>query len=92
VDGDVYEGIFRVFSPHLELTVDVAHFVDPADPGKMSEDSVKTMVFHMKDVVRCSAVDTDLDYATNGKKPRKFPPHETLSTFRRFVQGDQMSL
>jgi len=34
--------------------------------GRISEDTVKSMVFHLHDVVRCSAIDTDLDYATKG--------------------------
>ena len=66
VDGNVYEGIFRTFSPLLELLVDQAHLVDAQDPGKICEEDVKAMVFNMKDVIRCSAIDTDLDYAIKG--------------------------
>jgi hypothetical protein len=33
----------------------------------MSEDSVKMMVFALTDVVGCTAVDTDLEYAIKGK-------------------------
>jgi hypothetical protein len=36
--------------------------------GRISEENVKSMVFHLNDVVRCSAIDTDLDYATKGYK------------------------
>jgi len=66
VDGNTYEGIFRIFSPQLELTLDVAHLVDAKDPGKICEENVRSMVFNMRDVIRCSAIDTDLDYATKG--------------------------
>ena len=33
VDGQIYEGLFRVFSPRLELTIDIAHLIDPIEPG-----------------------------------------------------------
>jgi len=46
--------------------LDVAHLVDAKDPGKICEENVRSMVFNMKDVIRCSAIDTDLDYATKG--------------------------
>jgi hypothetical protein len=48
--------------------LDVAHLIDVQDPGRMSEENVKTMVFNLKDVIRCSAIDTDLDYATKGQQ------------------------
>ena len=67
IDGLVYDGIFRVFSPRLELTLDVAHLVDPSDTSKIVEENVTTMIFPIDNVVSCSAVDTDLDYATKGK-------------------------
>ena len=50
----------------LELFVDQAHLVDAQDPGKICEENVKAMVFNMNDVIRCSAIDTDLDYAIKG--------------------------
>lgn len=68
IDGHIYEGIFKVFSPRLELIVDVAHQVDPNDPNKILEENVTTMVFPFNDIVRCTAMDTDLDYATKGHK------------------------
>ena len=33
LDSQIYEGLFRVFSPRLELTIDVAHLIDPNEPG-----------------------------------------------------------
>jgi hypothetical protein len=65
--GQTYEGIFRAFSPRLELTLDMVHPVDPKDPSRISEEKVSTMVFKLGDVVSCSAIDTDLDYAIKGK-------------------------
>jgi hypothetical protein len=66
--GQTYEGIFRAFSPRLELTLDMVHPVDPKDPSRISEEKVSTMVFKLGDVVSCSAIDTDLDYAIKGKQ------------------------
>ena len=40
-DGMVYEGVFRTFSPDLDITLEQAHKVDPDDPTKINPDSVK---------------------------------------------------
>jgi small nuclear ribonucleoprotein (snRNP)-like protein len=38
-EGDIHEGVFRCFSPNLDITLDQVHTVDPDDPtciGKIS--------------------------------------------------------
>jgi|APCry1669190288_1035285.scaffolds.fasta_scaffold315998_1 hypothetical protein len=40
--------------------------VDPKDPSKIVEENVTTMIFPLGDILRCSAVDTDLEYAAKG--------------------------
>ncbi len=47
-DGHQYEGVFRVFSSKLEISLDQAHEVDPKDPSRINPEKVeKTMVFPM---------------------------------------------
>ena len=45
-DGMVYEGVFRTFSPDLDITLEQAHKVDPDDPTKINPDSVKATGNH----------------------------------------------
>ena len=63
----MFEGLFRAFSPHLELTLDQAHKVDPKAPLKITPETVKdTMVFKLENIIQMSAIDVDLDYAVKG--------------------------
>lgn len=63
-DGVIYEGVFRTFSPDLDITLEQVHTVNPDDPGRIDPDSVKlTGVFSMKRIIRCWAVDVDLNAA-----------------------------
>ena len=41
-DGIVYEGVFRTFSPDLDITLEQVHQVDPEDPSKINPDTVKS--------------------------------------------------
>ena len=63
-DGIVYEGVFRTFSPDLDITLEQVHTVDPEDPSRINPKSVKsTGVFSMKRIIRCMAIDVDLNAA-----------------------------
>ncbi|GAB6030243.1 hypothetical protein CHUAL_005920 [Chamberlinius hualienensis] len=71
VEGPVYEGIFRTFSPQFELVMEMGHKVDPAIPPRAGQltisskdDIIPTLIFSSKDVVMMISANTDLDYAT----------------------------
>ena len=66
-DGKIYEGVFRTFSPEMDVTLAEVHQVDPNDPTRVDPLTVKsTGVFSMKRILRCVAVDVDLNYAKDG--------------------------
>merc|ERR1719189_2523067 len=50
IDGNIHEGLFRTFSPDLEITLEQAHLIDPKNPTKNpTADVVKEiMIFEMK--------------------------------------------
>ena len=63
-DGSTFDGLFRVFSPNLEITLEQAHLVDPNDPTKIDPDKVKAnIVFPFHEIVSVTACDVDLEYA-----------------------------
>ncbi|XP_064460351.1 ataxin-2-like protein isoform X4 [Ornithodoros turicata] len=74
-DGDVFEGVFRTFSPELEIVLEMAHPIDRSLAGlgssittllsslNNSHTIVGLMIFRLHDVVTLSAVNTDLDFA-----------------------------
>lgn len=63
-DGIIYEGVFRTFSPDLDITLDQVHQVDPEDPSRINPETVNpTGVFNMKRIIRCVAVNVDLNAA-----------------------------
>ncbi len=63
-DGIVYEGVFRTFSPDLDITLEQLHQVDKNDPTRINPETVKsTGVFSMKRIIRCMALDVDLNAA-----------------------------
>ena len=67
IDGNVHEGLFRTFSPDLEITLEQAHQVDPKNPTTITAEVVKEiMIFEMKEVLHMSAIGVDLDYAAKG--------------------------
>jgi hypothetical protein len=66
-DGEIFEGLFRIFSPKLEITLEQVHLVAPEDPLTINPDTVQeTVVFPMEKVVRCTAIDVDLNHAKDG--------------------------
>ena len=72
IDGNVHEGLFRIFSPNLEITLEQAHLVDPKNPVNITSETVKEiMIFEMKEVLHMSAIGVDLDYAAKGKRSYK---------------------
>lgn len=74
-DGDIFEGVFRTFSPELEIVLEMAHLVDRGLVGvsssittllaslNNSHSIVGLMIFRLPDVVTLSAVNADLDFA-----------------------------
>ena len=67
VDNNKFEGLFRVFSSNMDITLDQVHKIDPDDVTKISPETVKdTMVFPFHKVVAVTAVDVDLEYAAKG--------------------------
>lgn len=63
-DGIVFEGVFRTFSPDLDITLEQVHQVDPEDPNRIDPATVKsTGVFNMNRIIRCVAQEVDLNAA-----------------------------
>lgn len=63
-DGIVFEGVFRTFSPDLDITLEQVHQVDPEDPHRIDPATVNsTGVFNMKRIIRCVAQEVDLNAA-----------------------------
>lgn len=68
MDGSLFEGLFWVFSPELEISLRQAHRIDPKNPEKIDPQQVEDkMVFPMNEVLRVSALDVDVDYAVKGE-------------------------
>lgn len=67
LNGSVFEGIFRTFSSHFDVVLEMAHKVDPSDPKRIVVDEIADkLIFKAGDIVMMSAPDADLDYATRG--------------------------
>ena len=67
-ESTTWEGIFRVFSSQLEVTLEQAHLVDPKDPSKIT-DVKEVIVFPFEKVVLLTAANHDLTFAAKGKTP-----------------------
>ena len=65
-ESTTWEGIFRVFSSQLEVTLEQAHLVDPKDPSKIT-DVKEVIVFPFEKVVLLTAANHDLTFAAKGK-------------------------
>ena len=67
-DNAQFEGLFRVFSNKLEITLEQAHKVDPEDSSRIAPETVnEVIVFPLHKVVSVSAVDVDLEYAAKSE-------------------------
>ncbi len=78
VDGKTFEGIFSAWSPDLELVLEQAHPVSETNNNNNNGGSavngfsidpasvVEKLVIAAQNIVRCHAVDVDLDFATKG--------------------------
>jgi len=61
---DEYEGIFKTFSPDLEIVLELTHKVDPNNPDTVELKNVEEkMVFPLSSVVRYFATDVDMEFA-----------------------------
>lgn len=66
-DGSVFEGLFRTFSPDFDITLDHLHRVNPDDPTRINPETVSDLgVFSMKKIIKCVALDVDLNHAKDG--------------------------
>ena len=60
-----FEGIFKTFSPQMEMVLELVHEVDAEMPDCVKHETMKEkMVFPIKDIVRYYAIDVDLNFAT----------------------------
>ena len=71
-DNTQFEGLFRVFSSKLEITLEQAHqILDPSDPSRISPETVReTVIFPLNKVIAVTAVDVDLEYAAKQGTPK----------------------
>ena len=74
-DNTQFEGLFRVFSSKLEITLEQAHqILDPSDPSRISPETVReTVIFPLNKVIAVTAVDVDLEYAAKQGTPKAIP-------------------
>ena len=72
-DNTQFEGLFRVFSSKLEITLEQAHqILDPSDPSRISPETVReTVIFPLNKVIAVTAVDVDLEYAAKQGTPNR---------------------
>ncbi|KAK9497109.1 hypothetical protein O3M35_004486 [Rhynocoris fuscipes] len=65
LNGCIYEGIFRTFSPQFEIAVELAHKIDINNPLFISMDSiVDKIIFKPHDIIKLEILDTDVEFAT----------------------------
>ena len=74
-DNTQFEGLFRVFSSKLEITLEQAHqILDPSDPSRISPETVReTVIFPLNKVIAVTAVDVDLEYAAKQGTSKVIP-------------------
>lgn len=70
VEGSIYEGVFRTFSPQFELVMEMGHKIDPNIQNKSGilpisrkEDIIPMLIFSNKDLVMANGFNVDLEYA-----------------------------
>ena len=51
-EGDIHDGIFRCFSPNLDITLDQVHTVDPDDPTRIGK--ISDSVFYISEMALLS--------------------------------------
>ncbi|XP_072243767.1 ataxin-2 isoform X8 [Leuresthes tenuis] len=62
--GEVYEGVFKTYSPEFELVLDAAHIKSPEpSKGPRKEDIVESVIFKASNVVVATFKDVDLNFA-----------------------------
>ncbi|XP_013784942.1 ataxin-2-like, partial [Limulus polyphemus] len=71
-DGSITEGVFKTFSPQMELVLEMPYKVDKTlssfiNNFNTQDYAPEQLIFYLEDVVLVNAVNVDLDYATKGK-------------------------
>ncbi|XP_048521761.1 ataxin-2 homolog, partial [Dendroctonus ponderosae] len=67
ISGEVWEGVFRTFSPEFEAVLEaVVKLENPDTPDErpLAETQKESLIFKMLDVLTISFRDVDMDYAT----------------------------
>jgi len=86
INGEIYEGIFSIMSESLDVYIQEAHLVDLSNPSCINEKNVfEKFAIKMKDIVRMSAIDVDLDYAAK----EGFQTDTQISSNKNNGEGDR---
>ncbi|QQP37090.1 Ataxin2like proteinlike, partial [Caligus rogercresseyi] len=71
-----FEGILWTISRFLDVVLVQSHLVNLENPTEIKQETLEDKrTFHAKDIVRLTALDVDLDYATKSKDTKVNSSH-----------------
>lgn len=62
-NGNKYEGVFRTFSPKMEIVLECVHRVEDNTTTPSRDSILEKVIFHIQDVLMVSALNVDLEFA-----------------------------
>lgn len=100
-DGSVWEGIFNTFSPNFTICLDLAVQIDAKQVNnkdslyealKSGSRAQKQAFFDLKDIVRITSVDVDLNYATKEAIGKQWVTDSDISGYDPTKHGEHRQL